>query len=74
MKTIKQIAISMTEYEKKMSKIIAKKMSMENTMIALLDEASKYKLILPDEVERDDFKGSIVERISKAIKTKRNKK
>ena len=37
--------ISIEEYNKKMDKIIAKGFSVADTLIMLLEEASKYKII-----------------------------
>lgn len=41
---IKQKEISMKQYEILCNKIIAKKYTMENTLIALLEVAIKYKI------------------------------
>lgn len=41
---IKQKVISMNQYNKECSKIIAKKMNIESTLIALLEMANKYQI------------------------------
>lgn len=45
---IKQKVISMKQYETLCDKIIAKKMNIESTLIALLEMASKYKIRMSD--------------------------
>jgi len=44
MNKIKQKTITAAEYNKKMAAIIKKDLSVEDKLIALLDEAAKYNL------------------------------
>ena len=37
-------SITMAEYQKKMNKIIEKKLSIEDTFILMIEEASKYTI------------------------------
>jgi hypothetical protein len=44
MESMNKKLITMTQYQKEMDKIIAKGLSIEDTLILMLQEASKYEI------------------------------